>query len=111
PPPPPAPPAPPRRLVDPRLADLARPPPGLLLPRIPSLPPGRHRQALPPHLVPPLRLAPIVPMFSEVGPMNLMPMDSHTSAKWAFSARKPYPGWMASQAVISAALRMFGMLR
>src|SRR5438477_117985 len=32
----------------------------------------------------------------EGGPMNLMPAASHASGNAAFSARNPYPGWIAS---------------
>ena len=31
-----------------------------------------------------------------VGPMNSMPSSSHACANTGFSARNPYPGWMAS---------------
>ena len=43
--------------------------------------------------------------------MKLMPQSRHTSAKWGFSARNPYPGWMASTPSSSAVLIMLGMLR
>jgi hypothetical protein len=37
------------------------------------------------------------------GPMKTSPQRAVMSAKSAFSARKPYPGWMASQPVSRAA--------
>ncbi len=37
--------------------------------------------------------------------------SSTISANWAFSDRKPMPGWIASAPVIVAAVRMAGMLR
>ena len=43
--------------------------------------------------------------------MNRMLHDSHTSAKWAFSARNPYPGWMASTSATSAALMIRSIFR
>ena len=48
-------------------------------------------------------LSPIIEIAFEEGPMNLNPMLSTISAKAAFSAKKPYPGCMASAAEISAA--------
>jgi len=41
---------------------------------------------------------------SGFGPMNVISDASQTLAKLAFSERNPYPGWMASTFVISAAL-------
>jgi len=41
-------------------------------------------------------LSPIRRMTLGLGPMNRRWQASHTSAKCADSARKPYPGWMAS---------------
>ena len=55
--------------------------------------------------------SPISRVISGGGPMNLMLQVSVTSAKLAFSASNPYPGWMASTFVISAALITAGMLR
>src|SRR5216110_3568273 len=43
--------------------------------------------------------------------MNVMPDDATFSANSAFSARKPYPGWIASAPVISAAAMMRGIFR
>ena len=58
-----------------------------------------------------IALSPIARIISELGPMNRMWHDSHTSAKCAFSERNPYPGWIASAAVTSAALMIRGMWR
>jgi hypothetical protein len=52
------------------------------------------------------RAATLLPMsFSiwERGPMKRRPSFSTSSANPAFSERKPYPGWMASAPVTSAA--------
>ena len=49
-------------------------------------------------------LSPISLIDFDLGPMNLMLHDSHCSANFAFSERKPYPGWIASTSAISAAL-------
>ena len=43
--------------------------------------------------------------------MKTTPADWQISAKWAFSERNPYPGWIASAWVISAALMILGMFR
>jgi len=43
--------------------------------------------------------------------MKEMRQDVQTSAKSAFSERNPYPGWMASAPVTSAALMIRGTLR
>jgi len=48
-------------------------------------------------------LSPIRRITSGPGPMNVSPHSRDTSAKWADSARNPYPGWIASAPVISAA--------
>ena len=56
-------------------------------------------------------LSPMASIISGEAPMNLMSFSPHTLENWAFSERKPYPGWMASALVISAAAMMFGMLR
>ena len=58
-----------------------------------------------------LTLSPIRRMVSARGPMKTNPLFSTRSAKSAFSDRKPYPGWMASASVTSAALMMAGTLR
>ncbi len=44
----------------------------------------------------PATLSPRLRIISPVGPMKAMPAFSQASAKSAFSARNPYPGWMAS---------------
>lgn len=56
-------------------------------------------------------LSPMVRMVSAEGPMNLISQDSQISTKRAFSERNPYPGWMASASVISAAAMMRSGLR
>jgi hypothetical protein len=56
-------------------------------------------------------LSPMSRICSAVGPMKAMLLAAHVSANSAFSARKPYPGWMASAPVISAAAMMRGMRR
>jgi hypothetical protein len=58
-----------------------------------------------------LTLSPQRRMAAGLGPMKLSPHFPQSSAKWAFSERKPYPGWMASAPVTSAALMMEGMFR
>ena len=45
------------------------------------------------------------------GPMNVRPWARTTSAKPSSSDRKPYPGWIASQPVTSAALMTAGARR
>ncbi len=55
--------------------------------------------------------SPISRITSGRGPMNLIPLVSHTSAKLAFSESNPYPGWIASTLAISAALITAGMFR
>ena len=56
-------------------------------------------------------LLPICSMASGAGPMNAMRQSRQISAKCGFSARKPYPGWIASTPSSSAVLMMPGMLR
>ena len=56
-------------------------------------------------------LSPMAVIISGLGPMNLIPLVVQISAKLAFSARNPYPGWIASALVISAAAMMRGILR
>jgi hypothetical protein len=56
-------------------------------------------------------LSPITRIWSAVGPMNVMFDAAHVSANSAFSARKPYPGWIASAPVISAAAMRRGIRR
>ena len=58
-----------------------------------------------------LALSPIRRMTSGRGPIQPILHSSSTSAKWAFSARNPYPGWTASAPVISAAEMMLEMFR
>src|ERR1700720_3795657 len=56
-------------------------------------------------------LSPIIRMVSARGPTNMNPLFSTRSAKSAFSDRKPYPGWMATASVTSAALMMAGIFK
>src|SRR5205823_2080923 len=58
-----------------------------------------------------LTLSPISLMFSGRGPMKTKPERSTFSAKSAFSERNPYPGWIASASVTSAALMIEGMFK
>ena len=50
-------------------------------------------------------------MASGVGPMKSMLQLRQTSLKWAFSARNPYPGWIASTLPTSAALITWSIFR
>jgi hypothetical protein len=43
--------------------------------------------------------------------MNFISDSTQISENSAFSAKKPYPGWIASAFVISAAAIILGMLR
>ena len=56
-------------------------------------------------------LSPQSRIASGVGPTKPSLHLRQISAKCAFSERKPYPGWMASAPVISAAAMICGMLR
>ena len=56
-------------------------------------------------------LSPIRRMVSARGPTKMKPLFSTRSAKSAFSDRKPYPGWIATESVTSAALMMAGMFK
>jgi len=56
-------------------------------------------------------LSPIIEMTRADGPTNLIPTRSHISANRAFSARNPYPGWMASALVNSAAEMIAGIFK
>ena len=55
--------------------------------------------------------SPMISITSAVGPMKVISDASQTLAKLAFSDRNPYPGWIASTLVISAALITCGMFR
>ena len=48
-------------------------------------------------------LSPILSIISAEAPINLMPFSAHILENLAFSDKKPYPGWIASALVISAA--------
>ena len=56
-------------------------------------------------------LSPILSIWSAEAPINLIPCSAQIRENLEFSLRKPYPGWIASAFVISAAEIMFGMLR
>ena len=56
-------------------------------------------------------LSPIRRIVAARGPMKTKPELSTRSAKSAFSERKPYPGWMASESVTSAAEMIAGTFR
>ena len=56
-------------------------------------------------------LSPILSIISAEAPMNLIPFSAHILENLAFSERKPYPGWMASALVISAAAIIFVIFR
>ena len=56
-------------------------------------------------------LLPIRLITFDDGPMSLSPHASTFSAKSPFSARKPYPGWIASQPDSIAAVRIFATFR
>ncbi len=56
-------------------------------------------------------LSDIFAIAEDEGPMKAMSRLRQMSAKWPFSERKPYPGWMASTLEISAAEMMEGMWR
>jgi hypothetical protein len=56
-------------------------------------------------------LSPMIRICSGDGPIKVMPCSATTSAKRAFSDRKPTPGWIASAPVISAADSRAGMFR
>ena len=56
-------------------------------------------------------LSPICRITLEEGPININPLASHLSAKSASSARKPYPGYIASAPVNSAADKIEGIFR
>jgi hypothetical protein len=54
-------------------------------------------------------LSPIIEITRAEGPMNFIPTRSQISANRAFSARNPYPGWIASAPVSSAAEMIAGI--
>ena len=56
-------------------------------------------------------LSPIPWIASGDGPMNVTPASAAARANPVFSARKPYPGWMASAPVAFAASRIFSGMR
>ena len=56
-------------------------------------------------------LEPIASIALAGGPMKTMPASAQAWAKAAFSARKPYPGWIASAPERAATSRIFSTLR
>ena len=56
-------------------------------------------------------MSPINRMLAAEGPMKAIPHCSQTSAKCGFSARKPYPGWMAWAPLTSAELMIRSSFR
>ncbi len=56
-------------------------------------------------------LSPMARIWSAVGPTKTIPDRWQISLNSGFSARNPYPGWMASAPVISAAAMMRVMSR
>jgi hypothetical protein len=50
-------------------------------------------------------------MVAALGPMKTSSLSSHAAANAGFSARKPQPGWTASQRVVVAAAMIDGILR
>ena len=54
---------------------------------------------------------PIASIAFAGGPMKTTPAFSHAFAKGAFSARKPYPGWIASAPDCLATSRIFSVFR
>jgi hypothetical protein len=58
-----------------------------------------------------MALSPMARICSGPGPMKVMLQLLQTSAKWAFSERKPKPGCMASTSQISATLMMRSISR
>src|SRR5690554_4381605 len=56
-------------------------------------------------------LSPILLIMSGVAPINLMLYSSQILENSAFSDKNPYPGWIASALVISAAAMMRGIFR
>jgi len=50
-------------------------------------------------------------IVSAEGPTKIRSLSAHASTKSGFSARKPQPGWMASQSVVTAAATIEGIAR
>jgi hypothetical protein len=53
----------------------------------------------------------MVSIVSGRGPMKTRSLSSQAAANAAFSARKPQPGWTASQRVVVAAAMTEGIFR
>lgn len=56
-------------------------------------------------------LSPILVIHSGLGPINVILCSSQIEANLAFSDKKPYPGWIASAPVISAAAIILGTFK
>ena len=56
-------------------------------------------------------LSPRLFIIFAVGPMNSIPSSSHACANTGFSARNPYPGWMASTPFAFASAMISEILR
>ena len=56
-------------------------------------------------------LLPIRAMTLLVGPIKVIPASSQALTKSGFSARNPYPGWMASQLALCATEMIFPIFR
>jgi hypothetical protein len=56
-------------------------------------------------------LSPITSIASGGGPIQPIPASAHARAKCSFSARKPYPGWIAFALAFRAVAISFSMLR
>ena len=54
---------------------------------------------------------PIASIASAGGPIQVISVSPIARAKGAFSARKPYPGWIASAPASAATARIFSMFR
>ena len=58
-----------------------------------------------------LALSPIASIISGEAPINFIPCSLQILLNFEFSDRKPYPGWIASELVISAAAIMLAIFR
>ena len=56
-------------------------------------------------------LSPIWWITSPVGPISLIPFFSHASPNLGFSAKNPYPGWIASAPDSSAISMIFSIFK
>ena len=58
-----------------------------------------------------MALSPMRAITSASGPTKTRSFSSHARTKAGFSDRNPYPGWTASQPVVSAAPMIDGIRR